>query len=221
MRKLVLFIVIFLFMVSVSGEASASVTTYSSNTPIINGNIVTITSVFSDFPAGDYYFPGALFTRGGVTYTSTENVITGSNRAINNTGQSLILNNHYSPISGTISQTSPTLYDKFGFDIGQWGNSLISITLTTNMGSYSYNGLSIANAGDGNLQYLGYQASAGEHFTGFIIAADNGWGYAPEITNVTVATSVPEPGTYALMGIGGLLAAIRLRKSRLWPAFAV
>lgn len=218
MKKLVTFAVTGLLLLSMSRVASASIITYSSNTPILTDNSVTYTSNFNDYAPGNFYSPGNIFTRGGVTYTSGSNMIVGSGVYINNTGLSLMFCSNWSPLTGTISTTSSTTYDKFGFDIGQFGDSPITINLTTNLNTigYTYSGLTIVNAVAGNLQYLGYQASAGEYFTGFSIIADNGGQKAAGITNVTVATSgsapTPEPSTWALLGIGALLAAFRLKK---------
>ncbi len=217
MKKFGAFVATGLLLQSMSGVASATIIEVTSNKPILSNDLVAITSDFTDIPNGTFLFPGDPFTRGDVTYTTANNLIIGSGAGgYNFTGQSLIVNNLWTPLTGTISAAT-NKYDKFGFDIGQYGGTPITVELTTNLGSYSYNYLTIADMQTGDLQYLGYEASvsSGEYFTGFNIIADNGSGFAPGITNVTVATSAPtpEPSTYALMGIGGLFAVFLLKKS--------
>ena len=137
------------------------------------------------------------------------------------TTEPLMANAYFSPLTGDIA-TAPHQYTMFGFDIAEYnvpdyGSSPITITVYTNNADYTYSGLTVPNSSGGTLAFKGYIASSGEYFTGFKITADNAvdgyYGYAPGITNVTLGSAAPEPGTYALMGIGGLLVAFRLRKS--------
>jgi hypothetical protein len=94
----------------------------------------------------------------------------------------------------------------FGFNIGTYGSSTITIDIQTNVTTYVYSGLSIANSQAGMLQFLGYQTSPSEYFTGFNIIADNGSGNLPGITDVSLGhsgtSSVPEPTTILLFGVG-------------------
>jgi hypothetical protein len=130
------------------------------------------------------------------------------------TTQTLIGNNFWTPILGSIDQ-GPR-YNSFGFDVGIDSSSPVTIELFTDVGTYTYAGLTVANTTLGHLQFEGYTASPGEYFTGFEIIADNGAGNLVGMTDVTLgnaASSVPDGGSaFALLGLGFTsLLAIRRR----------
>lgn len=193
------------------GSALASVTNYSSQAGFSAQGTIVFNSNFSDFGAG-FGLPGDPFTRGDVTYRSTQNLTWGSGTGYTTT-EPLIGNNFWTPILGDIA-TGPA-YNMFGFDIGTYNKSPISIDVFTNVGAYSYPGLTIADSQAGLLEFLGFVASAGEFFTGFQITADNGPGNLPGITHVQVGHAdggtIPEPATVSLILLG-LAAAGGLRR---------
>jgi hypothetical protein len=197
-----------------SVTAQASIITYG-NQGAFNalGTIAHNTNFQS---AGSYFTsPGNPYTVGDVTYHSFDNLIWGSSTQYTNT-EPLIGNNYWTPILGSIA-TGPR-YNMFGFDIGTYNTSPITITLDTNLGAYVYPSLHIVNSQAGLLEFEGFVASAGEYFTGFNITADNGPGNLPGITHVEVGQTggapVPEPSTISLLGAG--LAAVGMfgRKAR-------
>jgi len=130
----------------------------------------------------DFGFPGDPWTSRGVTYTSANNLIVGTG-----TGyapmSNVICNNLWTPISGSIASG----YDMFGFDLGVLGvSSMATLTVTTNLGTYSYLVERYPNWAHGKI-FVGFvAANAGEWFTGFSIASQYGPGSAPCLDEVTV-----------------------------------
>lgn len=218
-------------LLTMTGVANADVTTYSDRSSFTAQGSIAVISNFQDYggvtkdPAG-YSFPGDPFDRGDVRYTSLQNMIIGPGDAGYTTTEPLIANSYWSPLTGDIA-TAPHQYTMFGFDIAQYNaeghsSSPITITVYTNAYDYTYSGLTVPSTSGGTLAFKGYIASSGEYFTGFKITADNGdYGNAPGITNVTLGSPAPEPSTYALLGIGGLLVALRFRKSGVGSATSV
>ncbi len=212
-RKSVLLMAV-LGVFSLPSQSSASVTTYTDQSAFNSQGIIAYDSDFQDFGT-DFGFPANPFTRGGVTYTSTENLTWGSATGYTTT-KTLIGNNYYSPVTGDISGNIATAtgYNMFGFNIGTFNTSPISITVNTNLTNYTYSGLTIADSNAGLLDYKGFIATTpGEYFTGFKIVADNGRDNLPGITNVAVGnvTPVPVPGAVWLFA-SGLLGLGALRK---------
>ncbi len=187
---------------------------------IVISNVVTFDaqgaiaydSNFDDFGTG-FGFPGDPFTRGDVTYHSLNNLTWGSGTGYTTT-QPLIGNNYWTPILGDIA--AGPQYDMFGFDIGESGGSLITLTVFTNLGSYVYPSQAIASSPAGLLDFWGFVAT-GEYFTGFDITADSGAGNLPGITNVELGHTgdapVPEPASLLLLGTG-LTACVRRWRNR-------
>jgi hypothetical protein len=197
-------------------QAGASLTTYTSRPSFNAQGTIVYNAVFTDFGTG-FGFPGNSFTRGDVTYRSLENLTWGSSSGYTTT-ETLIGNNYWTPVLADIA-TGPQ-YGMFGFDIGTYNTSPITIEVYTSAGTYTYPSLTIADSASGLLEFRGFVASAGEYFTGFNITADNGHGNLPGITHVTLGNAgvVPEPSTFiagALLAVPFGVSAIRkLRKSR-------
>ncbi|MGA2173816.1 MAG: hypothetical protein ABSH38_02420 [Verrucomicrobiota bacterium] len=172
-------------------------------------------SFFDDFGTG-FGWPGNPFTRGDVTYNSEQNLTWGDETPYTTT-EPLIGDNYWTPIVGSIA-TGPQ-YSAFGFLIGNssfWGSSTITIDITTDLGTYVYPSLTIADSGKGQLQFEGYTASPGEYFTGFEIIVDNGRGGAlPGITDVTLGSAGSAPdasSTCWLIGMASLGLGFLRRK---------
>ncbi|MET3132213.1 hypothetical protein AAKU55_002483 [Oxalobacteraceae bacterium GrIS 1.11] len=191
--------------------ASAGVSTYSDRTTFNVQGTIWENNNFADFGAS-YNYPGTPFTRGHVTYTSAENLTigAGSDYSIGDF-QTVMSNNYWSPLTGTISNQ----YSMLGFDAAVTSGA-VNITVSTNLNTYSFNGLSLPN-GSPTFAFEGFKTTGGgEYFTQFRIDT-LGAGYLPGISNVTLGTltPIPEPETYALMLAGlGLLSLAMLRKAK-------
>jgi hypothetical protein len=205
--------VIFISLASLIGAASASLITYSDRANFNLQGTIIFNSNFNDFGA-NFGFPGNPFTRGDVTYNSSDNLTWGSQTGYTTT-ETLIGNNWWTPIIGTIAANPE--YRMFGFDIGTYNSSSISFNIFTNLSSYSFPNLTIANSAIGNLEFRGFVAIEGEYFTGFQIIADGGPGNLPGLTNVTLgsaANAVPEGGpSMSLLGIA--ITGLMCTKSKL------
>ena len=210
MRKSVL-LVAMLGVFSLPSQGFASVSTYTDQSTFNSQGVIAFDSNFNDFGTS-FGFPANPFTRGGVTYTSGSNLTWGFSTVYTTTTETLIGGNSAIPttlITGNIA----TGYNMFGFNIGTYGSTPISITVDTNVSSYLYSGLTIANSQAGKLDYKGFIASSGEYFTGFKIVADNAIPNLAGITNVAVGnvSAVPVPGAVWLFA-SGLLGLGALRK---------
>lgn len=173
---------------------------------------IAYNSNFDDFGAG-FHVPGDPFVRGDVTYASDQNITVGAGTEYSiGTLRTVISNNYFSGLTGTIA-TAPG-YNLFGFD-GAVTEGPVDITLTTNLATYIFNGVALADGALG-LTFEGFRATGtGEFFTGFRIDT-LGDGYLAGITDVAVGVSaVPEPASGALLLAGlGLLALTRRRTRR-------
>ena len=216
MRNMSLGWVSLVALVVANSAAQAAVVTFSDRAIFESQGTIAFNSNFSDFGTGGDD-PGTPFTRGGVTYTSDENFVLGTDSGY---VENVMVNNLYSPLTGTIDP----IYNMFGFDLGYIefetpNNHLIDLKLTTNLGTYTLTGLSPPDAMLG-LDFYGFIANgAGEYFTGFELSAqyanDSEAAVGPAMTNVDVGTVtlVPEPATITLWGLflagAGLPAFIR------------
>jgi hypothetical protein len=190
------------------GAAKASVTEFTSNAAFDSAGTIVQTTNFDGYSTST---PVANpFSVGDLTFTSGDNVIVTPDSGYAVT-RNLLAYNLWSPMSGTIDAAG---YDLFGFDLGMIGQtSDVTLTLTTNLGSYSLGPIATINASQG-LQFLGFETSAGEYFTGFTLSSAQGTGSAPGTTDFELGVAgIPEPSAWALMilGFGCVGTALRSR----------
>jgi hypothetical protein len=194
------------------GSANAAVTEFTSNAAFDAAGTILQTTNFDAYPTSDITFVSNPFSVGALTFTSGDNLIVGTNSGYANT-RNLLAYNFWSPMSGTIDTAAG--YDLFGFQLGMIGAvSDVTVTLFTNLGSYVMAPYSPINSSEG-LQFLGFQAGAGEYFTGFTLASAQGTGSAPGTTDFELGVAgVPEPDAWALMilGFGCVGAALRAHR---------
>src|SRR3569833_1554017 len=181
---------IMLALAGLSAGAEASLIQYSDRTTFEAQGTIVENYGFEDWgSSGGYVYPADPYTAHGVPYTSTQNVIMKPNFGYGNSSN-IILNNYWSPLSGVIGGTSP-----------------LDFTITTNVGTYAFNNISVPNVRDG-MTFFGFVADPGENITSMIFSSQFGGGYAPSLDNVTLGTAgispnaVPEPATVALLGMG-------------------
>jgi PEP-CTERM motif len=210
MRKQV--VAMLLFGVAVC--ARAGIVTYTSE-PLFQSQGAILQNTNWDSFTGAVFNPGNPYTIGGVTYTSGRQTIVGPAFGYGN-AQPVLVSEFWSPLPGTIS-TSPDTFDMFGFNIGLLGStSLVDIQLGTNLGSYSFLGLSFPNVAAG-LAFQGFITdNPAEYFTSFILTSQGGSGSAPAITDVQLGQAgetqtIPEPSTLSLLACGVLGLALRCR----------
>jgi hypothetical protein len=186
------------------------VITYSDRGTFDGQGTIAFNSNFQDFGTG-FSYPSNPFTRGDVTYTNTENLVIGPDGSYSiGRSQNVITNNYWTPLTGNIA-TGPQ-YTLFGFDVAVTSGS-VDVAVYTNSGTYVWSNLTIPD-GNPDFAFQGFEATAGEYFTGFRIDS-RGASYLPGMTNVALGnagpSSVPEPGSFLLLGTA-LLGAAAIRK---------
>ncbi|CUI08984.1 hypothetical protein [Massilia antarctica] len=194
--------------------ASAGVLRVGQRSSLEQAGQILQRSDFDDFGAG-FHFPGSAFARGGVLYTSAENLVVGGGSGLSIGQRRPVMSNEYwSPISASIASDIP--YTLFGFDAAVTQGT-VDLIVETNLGSYRFDGIALQDGASG-LDFLGFEATGGEYFTGFELRS-MGEGYLAGITNVELGgarTALPEPGGMALLllGLGMLTANLRSRGSK-------
>jgi hypothetical protein len=179
-----------------SSSAFSAVVTYSDRSSFNAQGTIAYNSNFNEYAATDFTFPGNPYTLGDVRYTSEENLIVGLSQYSIGSTTAVMADNYWSPLTGDILNN----HNLFGFDTAVTAGPL-DVTLTTNLGSYLFSGLTVSD-GISGFTFLGYKTTGvGEYFTSFRIDT-LGSGYLVGVTNVAVGDvgGVPEPATMALMG---------------------
>ncbi|NHZ80829.1 hypothetical protein F2P44_16330 [Massilia sp. CCM 8695] len=186
--------------------ASAGVLRIGQRSSLEQAGQILQRSDFDDFGAG-FHFPGSAFARGGIQYTSAENLVVGAGSGLSIGQRRAVMSNEYwSPISASIASEVP--YTLFGFDAAVTQGT-VDLIVATNLGSYRFDGIALHD-GARSLDFLGFQATGGEYFTGFELRS-MGEGYLAGITNVALGrtgTALPEPGGMALFLLGGGMLAL-------------
>ena len=200
----------FVFMAGITTLASASVSTINTQAAFSAAGAISQNTNFDWADHNGFTYLSNPATYGDLTFASGDNLVVGTNTSYHSVRNVLAYDN-WSPLPGTVAGT----HDLFGFNLGYLGSaSKITISLTTNTGSYSFNIANPVLASQG-LQFMGFKADAGEYFTSFKLSSAQDVGSAPVITDVQFGVAaVPEPETYAML-LGGLslIGVARRRRS--------
>jgi hypothetical protein len=193
---------------TLGAPAFAAVTLQTNETAFLAAGNITQSTNFDAYGSG-FSFLGNPHTVGALTFTSGNNLVVGTATGYGNS-RNLLAFNGWSPMSGTVAGQN----DLFGFKLTLLGTaSPVTATLQTNLGSYVFSGL--VPAANPGLSFYGFQAGAGEYFTGFTLASAQGTGSAPSTTDFVLGTAggVPEPATWAMLIAGfGLVGAAARRR---------
>ena len=100
MKRIVLTVATICLVATTTGQATAGLLVETNSSTFNASGTIVFDSNFNDFGSG-FSFPGDPFTRGGVTYTSDQNLVTGTGTGYDPI-VNLMTNNYWSPVSGTV-----------------------------------------------------------------------------------------------------------------------
>ena len=188
--------------------------TLDTNRGDFNGRgVITYNYGFEDYSGSAFYFPGDPFTRDGVTYTTTENLVVSPISGYE-PQSNVFINNWWTPLTAEIDQSAQ--FTMFGFDLGVLNtDSLLDVDISTNLDTYRFANLDVPNVNQG-MNFYGFTTGSGEYFTGVTMVSQYGQLSAPAIDNVTLGhvqiSTVPVPSSILLAGIGIISVGRFLRK---------
>jgi hypothetical protein len=213
MRKVVTCLFLIAALLVFVGGAHAALTTFTDRSAFTSQGVIAENYGFEDFTGSSFYFPSNPWTTHGVTYTTGDNLIAGPSSSYS-PASNVFLYDGWTPLPGTVTNT----FTMFGFDLGVLGStSALNLSIATNLGTYTYNGLVVPNVNTHTMNFYGFVAGAGEYFSSFNMISQSGGGSAPAMDNVTLGTAgaVPIPGAVWLLGSGllGLGGWRRFRKN--------
>ena len=155
-----------------------------------NGNVATL--------------PGSIYAVGALTFVAGDEHYIGG---IDDHGMDRSLLTDNSSRGTTVQIVG--VNDLFAFNAGNFrSGSTTVIDIVTNLGSYQFTPSTSYYSYHGTLTFLGYKAGAGEYFTSVAFSGLQLTGG----TDFQIGTSVPEPGSWALIVIGFGLTGAAMRR---------
>ncbi len=189
------------------GNAYALVVQIDSQSAFSADGTIFQNTNWDSYGAG-FFYPPSSFTVGDLTFVAGGQNIIGGVGTPYNLSRNLFTDNFGLGMTILIAGT----YDMFAVNAGHFafpGSAVF--TITTNLGTYTFNETVSVAYNQGPLTFLGFEADAGEFFT----SVNWTWGFsgvnAVGVTDVQLG-SIPEPATLALLGLG--LAGLGFNKRR-------
>jgi hypothetical protein len=171
-----------------------------------SGTIVQNTN-WDSFGSG-YFFPGSPYTVGDLTF------IQGGQNLIGGTGTSYDLARNLftdNLVLGTTALSANT-YDLFGLNAGNFLNDgTTTFTVTTNLGTYTFNDTVLSAVNQAPLTFFGYQATGGEYFTSIQWSSPSATG----ITDIQLGNTTNVPGPLPVLGAAAAFSYSRKLRKRL------
>lgn len=193
--------------------ASASLLTFDNQAGFTAAGSIVSNTNWNSF-TGNFYRPGDSYLVGGLTFTSVHNLIVGPTSFYGNS-QSMILSDWWTPLTANVNSTHNMLGFNAGVISGGASNSLVDISVFTNLNTYRIDENALPSVTNPLLFFGFVTGSTAESITGFSINSEFGWGVAPGITNVQVGSTpaaVPEPAPALLIGCGVLMLGVLTRR---------
>lgn len=173
--------------------------------PEFNGaGIIGQLNAFDGFSGGLVYPQVTPWTSGGVTYTSSFNIVLAPGLGLGVPSNS-ISTNFGQPITGTLPASDA--FTLFGADLTLIGVKVpVSVVVQTNLGSYSFANLDIPLATSGTRFFGIGLANPGEHITGFTFSYGGSTSTGLLLDNVALG-HVADANTPPVASAGGPYAA--------------
>jgi hypothetical protein len=210
-KNLILLIGAMFLVITFTSISEAALVQYSDREAFSSHGTIVYNYGFEDYTGSSFYFPGDPWTTHGVIYTTGKNLIVVPSLGYGNVSN-VFAYTFWTPLTATIA--SP--YTMFALDLGYESDSgdisPINFIITTNLGTYNFNNLSVPNINQG-MSFFGFITEPGEYFKGFILSSTLGIGNAPMIDNVTLGNTAPVPVPTAILLFGsGLLGFVGIRR---------
>lgn len=191
---------------SVGMSANAAVITIANQAAFTAAGPASQNTNWDSYGAG-FSTPGSPFTVGDLTFVEGGQNLIGGTGTGYNLARNLFTDNY---VRGTTIQIAGT-HNLFAFNLGNFfGTGAANVSVTTNLGSYSFAPTVGTATNLAALTFLGLKASGGEYFTSVSYSGGNATG----ATDVQLGGAVPEPASWALMISGFGMAGAMLRRRK-------
>ncbi len=94
-----------LLVCCVSSSVFAAVTSYTNRSDFNAEGVITYNYGYEDYPSSGFSYPGNPWTRDGITYTTTDNLIVSPGTSYR-PSSNVFINNYWTPLTGTIDTTA-------------------------------------------------------------------------------------------------------------------